>query len=336
MLLSAFPDLLSFQQRNRVTSDIKARLQRTSIEAVTGRREDPTAAVNGNIGGAHLLQKALDDIDQDKRINALTSSRLSLTSTALSSIRGVVSETGISGIVALSNHDAISLRTVADQAESDLRNTVSLLNASHGNRKLFSGDALDRSALASPDALLSDVRNILQANTDPADAKAALDIYFDDPAGGFATNIYQGGTGKAPPSFLADGTQIEFPVRADHQTLRDTMRGLAIMAVARDSGHDVKSTEFAEIFTQGTGLVSKSTASIIQLESLIGVSEGLIENADEQQRNESLTLGTALNSLIGRDQFDAATELKQLEAQLEASYLITSRLSSLRLTNFLR
>ncbi len=336
MLLSAFPDLLSFQKRTRLTGDIKARLERTSIEAVTGKREDVTAAVKGNLGGAHLLQKAIDDIEQDQRINALTGSRLSLTNTALSSVQQLISEVSTDGIVAVNAGDPFTLGVIAEQAESDLRNTMSLLNSSHGNRRLFAGDATDASPLASPDTLLTDVKAILQSNSDPADVKIALDTYFDSPTGGFATNIYQGGTGEAPASFLADGSKIEFPVRADNQALRDTMRGLAVMAVTKDSGHAVTSNEFKDIFLQGTSSLSKSNIAIIKLEGLIGISEGLIERADEQQRKEKFTIGVALNSLTGRDQYEAAAELKQLEAQLEASYLVTSRLSNLRLTNFLR
>lgn len=40
--------------------------------------------------------------------------------------------------------------------------------------------------------------------------------------------------------------------------------------------------------------------------------------------------------MFGRDQFEAAGELKALEAQLQASYTITARLSDLTLTNFIR
>jgi len=39
---------------------------------------------------------------------------------------------------------------------------------------------------------------------------------------------------------------------------------------------------------------------------------------------------------VGRDQFEAAAELKQLEVALESSYIITSRLSDLSLSNYLR
>lgn len=336
MFLSAFPDLLSFQKRVRVTADIKSRLETTSIEAVTGRQEDVTKAVNGNLGGAHLLQKAIDDIDQDRRINNLTGSRLNLTNTAISSVRKLISPVATDGIVAVSAGDPFTLGVLAEQAESDLRNTMSLLNSSHGNRKLFAGDATDTNPLASPETLLVDVKAILQANPDPADVKTALDTYFNSPTGGFATSIYQGGAGDAPASFLADGSKIKFPVRADNQALRDAMRGLAVMAVTKDSGHDITSSEFKDIFLQGSSSLSNSSVELIKLEGLVGISEGLIETANEQQRQESFTLGVALNSLVGRDQFNAAAELKQLEAQLEASYLITSRLSNLRLTNFLR
>ena len=40
--------------------------------------------------------------------------------------------------------------------------------------------------------------------------------------------------------------------------------------------------------------------------------------------------------MVGRDQYDAASELKQIEASLEAAYTLTARLSNLNLLNFLR
>jgi len=40
--------------------------------------------------------------------------------------------------------------------------------------------------------------------------------------------------------------------------------------------------------------------------------------------------------MTSRDQYEAAAELKALEASLEASYMLTARLSQLSLMNFLR
>ena len=43
----------------------------------------------------------------------------------------------------------------------------------------------------------------------------------------------------------------------------------------------------------------------------------------------------AFNQMTARDEYEAATELESLQTMLEASYLITARLSKLSLTNYL-
>lgn len=336
MLLSSFPDLLSFQRNTRMTGQIKARLELVSGEAVTGRRSDVTEAANGDVGGLHLMQKALDDIEQDGRINSITGSRLGLMRTSLTSVREAIGDLSAEGFIATYTDNEFNISTLATQADVRLRSAMSLLNISHGTRKLFAGDATDQTALVETDTLLTDVRAIMTATSDPADVQIALDTYFNDPTGGFYTNIYKGGDANVAPSFLADGTKVEFGIRADNQALRDTLRGLAVMAVAQGSGHPTTSAEFKNIFIQGTESLSKGTSNIIKLESQIGIHENLIETMNSQQADERLSLSIAVNSITGRDQYDAATELKQLEAQLEASYLLTSRLSNLNLTNFLR
>ena len=50
---------------------------------------------------------------------------------------------------------------------------------------------------------------------------------------------------------------------------------------------------------------------------------------------EETLLNQAFTDLVGKDQFEAAAQLRELEANLEASYLLTSRLSNLSLLNFL-
>jgi len=336
MFLTAVPDILSYQRQTRLTSDLKARLEITSREAITGRREDIAAVVGGDVGSIHLLQKALDDIEQDGRIHAISEARLDLMSSTLSAVRGVVGGIDTQALTAISTPDSFGLGTIATQAEANLRSTFSLLGTGHGNRKLFSGDATDQIPLASADKLLEDVQSIMQAGANPADIETSLDFYFNDPSGGFTTDIYKGGTGQAPPTFLADGSRIEFNVRADDQALRDTLRGLAVLARAQSTGYDIASNEFNAVFVAGAGKISQGTGAIIKLEGGLGIYAGLLENASVQQAAERLTLGQSLNDVIGRDQFEAAAELKQLESQLEASYLITSRLSNLSLTNFIR
>ena len=336
MFLSFTPDLLVFQRQSRLTANLKTRVEQTSREAVTGKREDITTAVHGAVGDIHLLQKALDDIEQGGRINDISGARLDLMTTSLASVRGVVGGLDTQALAALTTPNSIGISTISQQSEANLRSVISLLNTSHGNRKLFSGDTSDKLPLATAETLLADVKNIMQTSGSPSNIKIALNTYFNDPNGGFATNIYKGGSNNAPPSFLSDGSKIEFSVRADDQSIRETLRGLAVLATAQSTGFDVQSSAFNSVFTQGASSVSQGKGGLIKLESGLGIYSGLLENANTQQQAEKLTLAKSLNSITGRDQFEAAAELKQLQTELESSYLITSRLANLHLTNFLR
>jgi flagellar hook-associated protein 3 FlgL len=67
-----------------------------------------------------------------------------------------------------------------------------------------------------------------------------------------------------------------------------------------------------------------------------GVFQEQIATLKETLDIEETIFTNALGALTARDQYEAASALKQLEATLEASYLLTTRLASLSLLNFMR
>jgi len=335
MQLLGNPDLLSFTRRNRVTSDIKARLDIAAQEAVTGQRADLTAATNGRIGDVHLLNKALNDIEQGTRINSLSSNRLDLISLGISGARAAINGLDSRAIIAV-NSDNQGLESIIEEAEGSLRSVIQSFSGKHGTRNLFSGDATDTPAFAGADALLDDIRNIISTAGSPNDINTALDTYFNDPAGGFQTNIYTGGQNAAAPLQIGNGQIIEVDVRGDHQAIKDVLRGLAVIATVESAGQPFESEEFKEIIGGGITATANGISGLIQFESDVGVSSEILEQANSRNQFESSSLTAAYQNLIGRDQFEAVAELQQLEVQLESSYIITARLSDLSLTNYLR
>jgi len=81
--------------------------------------------------------------------------------------------------------------------------------------------------------------------------------------------------------------------------------------------------------------LSSSETQITNLRADLGVYEE--RNAIEQKTldTEETVLTASFNDLTARDQYEAATELQSLQTTLEASYLITARLSQLSLLNYL-
>ncbi len=336
MSLSAVPDLLSFTRLNRRTAALKERLEITSTEVVTGRFEDLTKATGGQLGSAHLLNKAIQDIDNRAELFKVTQTRMTLMGETLEGTRKTLDNMGTRAITVLTSNSNTGVSTLIEEAEASLRTVFTALQLNYGTRNLFSGDATSTQPLGDVNQLLIDVRAIVSAGPDVSTIEAALDTYFEDPTGTFQTTIYQGGQGNSTSVLLANDTRVDFTIRADDPSLKRVMRGLATIAAADLLPFDRFSEEFGELFAAASFQLNNGEAGVVELESKLGIGLQLISNSEDIQAAEKLTLTAAYSEITGRDQFEASTDLKQLETQLETSYLLTARLSQLTLTNFIR
>lgn len=336
MIVSSFPDLLGLTQRSRTSSDIRAQMETVSQEAVTGLRADITKATDGRNGDLHLLQKAVNDLDLEDRINNLTGTRITLMSNAISNVRESVGNIDTNAIIALNTQSGIAIDNLTSNAKENLSLMFDSLNIRHGTRNLLSGNATERTPFAGPEQLLSDVNAILTSGGTAADIETALDTYFDDPAGGFQTNIYQGGDENAPAIKLNNNLEIDLDVRGDNQAIKDIMRGLSVLALAPNSGIATDSDDFTRIYQSAIQSISNGKTNLIALEADLGIHAESIAAIEAKNQAERMTLTSAVAAITTRDQFEAAGELKSLEVQLQSSYIITSRLSNLSLVNFLR
>ena len=334
MRLQGFPDLLGFTQRNRTIGGLKARLDIVSREAVTGVQADITKATNGLTGQAHIIFKALSDIDQGERLGSMSKTRLDMTTGAVSGARAAMNGISTRAVIALESGGATGITILSEEAEGNLRSVMGALNVQQGSRNLLSGAATDQLTYASPDVLLDDIRNIMQTAGSADNIEAAIETYFESPTGGFQTNIYQGSDRNAPPMNIGDGQTVEMPLRGDDKAFRDTLRGLVTLATAAEA--PIGPDGFRQIFTAGAGAAGNGESGLIETEGRMGILQESLNRAQERQQAERASLTTAYQSLVGRDQFEAASELKQLEVALESSYIITSRISGLSLSNYLR
>ncbi len=336
MPVSTIPDLLSFRRFNRVTFDLKQKLDQTSIEAVTGLREDVTAATNGDIGGALLINKAITDVDSRNGLYQLAKTRMTLVGETLEGARTTMDGIGTRVLTVINSTSDTGLRTIIREAETSLRTIFSALQVNHANRNLFSGDATDTPPLGDVTQLLNDVRSIVAAGPDVATINTALDTYFEDPAGTFQTTIYQGGSGDGTGVLLSNDERLDFTVKADDPAIRQVMRGLAIIASGDVAPFQKFSPAYNDLFSEGSFQLNNGESGLVVLESEIGIGLQLIQQSQDILESERITLTATYTEIAGRDQFEASTELKFLETQLQTSYILTARISELTLTNFLR
>lgn len=313
-------------QLSLATSNLRDRISLASEEAVTGRYADLTTQVDGRIGEAMLSQKALDAISLERDQLNLQETRLDILQSSLTAVSDAADGLAVRMHDALGFDDPATRSLVARDAETALERAFSALNVRHGERFLFSGQATATQPVGEVSDLLDDVRQIAATATDAADFTAQLDTYFNDPAGGWQQNIFAGSATPTDP----DG------VTAADPAITELISGLAVMAI---SGQDETLPLFntaPDLFRDAAVKVSSGQAAIIDVQSERGVSQQAIARAQEALNSEETVLTEAFNEMTARDQYEAALELQELERNLEASYLLTARLSNLTLLNFLR
>lgn len=305
---------------------IRERLKTASEEAVTGRYSDLTNHLSGKIGQAMLGQKALDDIGEQRVRLTLLQGRLDVTQNALATVQE--STNGIAARMqsALGSGDNVSRAAAANDATAALETTFSALNTRLGNRYIFAGNAISSMPLASTETLLADIRQLAATATDAADFENALDTYFDTPGGGWRQNVYSGTESSSDP-LAKSGTD---------PALLKVIRGLAVVSLSTpNQGLPLLSSNTSAAFQASSTLLTGQT-ELTELRANVGLSQSQISRNLEALDIEEAVMSSTFNSLTARDQYEAATELRELERNLEASYLLTSRLSNLSLLNYLR
>ena len=329
------PDLALNRLQQSQVSNLRAELQTASQELTTGLSADPAAKLNGNLAPLLAIDRSLALSDQRIADLSLASNKAGFAQAQLSTLSDLADRTGLDLISAVSSGDVVSTNAIAGQARTALDTVFGTLNATYAGRSLFSGAAEDRPALTGVDQLVADVAAIIDAGPTPADAEAAIEVYFNDPTGGFSTTIYAGSTSAAPSVALDDQARLAFLPRADDQSVRDLLRGLATTAaVASGAGAADPSNQSALLEQAGRQVFSAKTA-IVALKAELGVSEEKLDESLGFQTSLSQTLEMSRNDLVAVDPYAAATRFTALEGQLASLYTVTARLSGLRLTNFL-
>jgi flagellar hook-associated protein 3 FlgL len=332
MAVTGYPTLLNHLQLSSAIGRLRTSHAQAAQEMVTGRIADPARELGARLGTASLLHKALGDVSAFRQTIAFAKARADATQGSLAALGR--DSGGLSADLqsAVARGDETAIAVGAEIAENQLRGAVSVLNARIGDASLFAGDAVDGPALASADALLADIQALYVGSASGAAFDAALDFYFNDPAGGFNQSIYQGGSGSAPRADIGDGERLSVSARADEQPIRDLLRGLAAAAV---SGSAPAGAMRDETLNAAASTMRAGADGVATIAARIGVAEERLELRAQRLDAEEISLSEAYNDMTARDPYEAASRLQQIEAALEASYTVTARLSQLTLTRFL-
>jgi flagellar hook-associated protein 3 FlgL len=313
-------------QLSQSVQALRARISEVSQEAVTGRHADLAQHLSGEIGEAMTRAHALNSLTLEREQLNLRALRLDVSARSLSEVHAQTLGLDLRMAAALGTGDAAQQDLAARDAHAALKAVFTALNVRQGDRSLFAGDATATTPLANVDVFLADLGALAAAAASPAAFETARADYFAAPGGGWYQNVY-GGTPGAADSDAVTGAD---------PALTELVAGLGVLALSgRSDGAPLFLAE-DEIVQAAAARLSQGRDALTRLRADRGIVQADVAGRLAALDGEETLLTEALNTLTARDPYAAATELRLIETQLEASYLLTARLSGLSLLNYLR
>lgn len=334
MKLEALPTLLMTRRLQSYVSQTRTTLDSVRVEAVTGLAADRAEKVSGEIGHLRKLEKLLDDGEQRLTAIANFNADASVVQLSLEQTRETLSKLqfDVEGAVALKNEKG--LQAAAATARAELEALFGRLNATHAGRYLFSGAKTDTAPLGDLDTLLEDVQARL-VGSNPSTIESAMDLYFNEETGIFQTSFYSGSTTAYAPSREVDEhSRLGIEIKAIDKPIRDTIRALAVIALAADGIADEELRH--GVLDNNAKLAGGAAHQLIVEQTKLGARQGVAAQLEARHNGVATTLQTQLRELLAVDQYEAATRMNDLETQLEAAYLTTQRIQQLTLLNYMR
>lgn len=145
-------------------------------------------------------------------------------------------------------------------------------------------------------------------------------------------SYYQGLQGTAPRSApIGPGTTITYGVSADAPAVERLLRALRVAETAQTQ----PSLDRAAV-QKALGLMNDAISGISQLRAQVGAQGKAVDDANANNRLATVYVQNMVDETENLDLGTAMTSLSQQQLQLQAAYMILSRLSSLSLLNYLK
>jgi len=314
---------------------LKAEMTRLNEELATGQVSDVKSVLAGNVS---YLADIESDLNTLSAFQIATSEAAQFTGSVQAALEHIDTGAGTLGtalITAASSAVGGVLDQMSTDAEAEMANIVSALNTSTGGRSIFAGTASDRPALANADVILAGARAAAAGATSPSDLQAALNQWFNDPAG-FRSTAYLGSDTDIAPFRLNEQDEVKVQLTADDKVFRDILKNVTMAAIASDTSFSFTPEQQRSVLTEAGGALLESQGALTATRANVGAAEARIDTFETRNSTRKTALEFAKGALLQADPYETATELEAVQFQLESLYTITARMSGLSLVNFVR
>lgn len=317
---------------------LRQTLQQLTDELSTGKVADPAGRVGGNTTVLHHFESQIALLEQFRQSGAEAATIAAATQQVLLAIKGEAS--GFSGnLLALGGSPTASSVSIrAAEAETVFESVVGRLNTEIAGLHLFAGQATDRPPLIEAAAFLDELRTLTAGLATAADVEAAITTWFNAPpgGGGYLDAAYGGTLGEPRLMQIAQDRTIAFATNAASPSIRDVLKSLALAAVAGSGAIAADSGQQLQLLRQASESLLSGEVGLVNEMGRVGLLEALADRFSTEHANAIAVAQIGRANLVTADPFQTATALKEVQTQMETLYTLTSRLSGLKLVDYLR
>ncbi len=335
MTFTSVGDLALSMQLRRDNARLNSTLQRLASELSSGRISDIRMSLSGDFGPLASLERDQQTLEAYRISGQEAALFAGVAQTSLETIQQSIDDLMPALILTRTSSQPTQIATIGSDAAQKFEAAVSALNKDVAGRSIFAGNATDGPALVPGSTILNDLEAAVAGAGTAAAVDAIVTAWFQ-PGGGYDSTSYLGSATPQRPFRLSEGENAAFDMTALDGEMRDVLKGFALSALL-DRGvlGGFEDERRALAIRSGDALLA-ARDGLVDMRARVGTVQAAVERAVTRNAAGLSANEMARAELLRADPFQTATELQSVQAQLEALYTTTARLSGLSLTNYLR
>lgn len=326
------------------TQNIQNQLSIVTGETSSGLYADLANHLGARTGSLISLRNQIDQLTSYQNSNTVASTRLSTTSTALSSLiqqaqtlsSAVTSSTGVGGN-----------STLATQGSGALQNLISTLNTNSGDAYIFGGVNSQTQPIANysqgsaaQQAIVNSFQTYLTTNglTASTLTAAQMNTYLQGPfatlfSGSNWTSNWSSASSQTIQSNLNGTETLTTSVSANSSAFQQLAQGYSMLT--EFAGLNLSADAQNSLKTNANSLINSAVSGLTNLNASVGAAQTEVDTVNTNLTSLSDIITQNVANLDEVDPTTLSTQLSALQTQLQVSYQLTNTLKNLTLANYL-
>lgn len=334
---SAVGDLSRNLQLRLAQANAKQRINRLTVEQASGVKADISQHLRGDLTRLSHMQTRLDAVQTWRENTTELGQALNLVQDSLKFIQDQANAFGAGLIIEAETADPAILQMRADAAQTSFAGIFARLNSELAGKFLFAGTRSDTPALADFDTFTTALNSHLAGATNVADVIARIDQWFDAPpgTGGFLDIGYLGGEAAGAGMLVDDNTAMGNMLTAADPEFRELFKGFAMLSSGARAAVAGNTGALRELVSAAGGKLHAVEKLLTVARAGVGDQQARVQSLAQRHDEEIAQIRKSRSDLIGADPYETAVALQEAETAMQTIYMMTARLSRLKLTDYL-